>query len=46
MVYDFAVTGGGIVGLSTDRALLERYPGTQDTKWSRGIVAFQARRYP
>ncbi len=27
MVYDFAVIGGGIVGLSTARALLERCPG-------------------
>ncbi len=26
-VYDFAVIGGGIVGLSSARALLERYPG-------------------
>ena len=26
MVYDFAVVGGGIVGLSTARALLSRYP--------------------
>src|ERR671916_916898 len=25
-VYDFAVIGGGIVGLSTARALLDRYP--------------------
>ena len=27
MVFDFAIVGGGIVGLSTARSLLERYPG-------------------
>jgi L-2-hydroxyglutarate oxidase len=27
LVYDFAVIGGGIVGLSTAQALLERHPG-------------------
>ncbi len=26
-MYDFAVIGGGIVGLATAWALLERYPG-------------------
>ena len=26
-MYNFAVIGGGIVGLSSARALLERYPG-------------------
>jgi len=28
-VFDFAVIGGGIVGLSTGRALLERHPGAR-----------------
>ena len=28
-VFDFVVIGGGIVGLSTARALLERYPGAR-----------------
>jgi (S)-2-hydroxyglutarate dehydrogenase len=28
-VFDFVVIGGGIVGLSTARALLERHPGTR-----------------
>jgi L-2-hydroxyglutarate oxidase len=28
-VFDFAVIGGGIVGLSTARALLERHPGSR-----------------
>jgi L-2-hydroxyglutarate oxidase len=28
-MFDFAVIGGGIVGLSTARALLERHPGAQ-----------------
>ena len=41
MVYDFAVIGGGIVGLSTARALLERYPGAgvvvleKEAGWAR-----------
>jgi (S)-2-hydroxyglutarate dehydrogenase len=40
-VYDFAVIGGGIVGLSTARALLGRYPGAgvvvleKETGWAR-----------
>ena len=28
-MFDFAVIGGGIVGLSTARALLERHPGAR-----------------
>ena len=27
MIYDFCIIGGGIIGLATARALLERYPG-------------------
>ncbi|MDQ3637505.1 MAG: FAD-dependent oxidoreductase, partial [Actinomycetota bacterium] len=40
-MYDFAVIGGGIVGLSTARALLERYPGAgvvvleKEAGWAR-----------
>jgi len=40
-VYDFAVVGGGIVGLSTARALLDRYPGAgvvvleKEAGWAR-----------
>jgi L-2-hydroxyglutarate oxidase len=40
-VYDFAVIGGGIVGLSSARALLERYPGAgvvvleKESGWAR-----------
>jgi (S)-2-hydroxyglutarate dehydrogenase len=40
-VYDFAVIGGGIVGLSTARALLGRYPGAgvvvleKEAGWAR-----------
>jgi (S)-2-hydroxyglutarate dehydrogenase len=40
-VYDFAVIGGGIVGLSSAWALLERYPGAgvvvleKETGWAR-----------
>ena len=40
-VYDFAVIGGGIVGLSTARALLDRYPGAgvvvleKEAGWAR-----------
>jgi L-2-hydroxyglutarate oxidase len=40
-VYDFAVVGGGIVGLSMARALLERYPGAgvlvleKEAGWAR-----------
>ena len=41
MVYDFVVIGGGIVGLSTARALLERHPGAgvvvleKEAGWAR-----------
>ncbi len=41
MSYDFAVVGGGIVGLSTARALLERHPGVgvvvleKEAGWAR-----------
>jgi (S)-2-hydroxyglutarate dehydrogenase len=40
-VYDFAVIGGGIVGLSSARSLLERYPGAgvlvleKESAWAR-----------
>ena len=40
-MHDFAVIGGGIVGLSTARALLKRYPGAgvvvleKETSWAR-----------
>jgi L-2-hydroxyglutarate oxidase len=40
-VYDFAVIGGGIVGLSTAQALLKRYPGAgvvvleKEVGWAR-----------
>src|SRR5829696_1916143 len=40
-VFDFAVIGGGIVGLSSARALLERYPGAgvvvleKESGWAR-----------
>ena len=40
-MYDFAVIGGGIVGLSTARALLGRYPGAgvvvleKEASWAR-----------
>ena len=40
-MYDFAVIGGGIIGLSTARALLERYPGAdllvleKESGWAR-----------
>jgi L-2-hydroxyglutarate oxidase LhgO len=29
MTYDVAIIGGGIIGLATARALLERYPALQ-----------------
>ncbi len=41
LVYDFAVIGGGIVGLSTARVLLKRYPGAgvvvleKEAGWAR-----------
>jgi L-2-hydroxyglutarate oxidase len=41
LVYDFAVIGGGIVGLSTAQALLERHPGAgvvvleKEAGWAR-----------
>src|ERR687896_2574795 len=41
VVYDFAVIGGGIVGLSTARALLDRYPDAgvlvleKESGWAR-----------
>jgi (S)-2-hydroxyglutarate dehydrogenase len=40
-VFDFAIVGGGIVGLSTARSLLRRYPGAgvlvleKETGWAR-----------
>ncbi len=30
-MYDFAIVGGGIVGLSTGYALTKRYPGAKIT---------------
>jgi (S)-2-hydroxyglutarate dehydrogenase len=41
LVYDFVIIGGGIVGLSTARALLERHPGAgvvvleKEAGWAR-----------
>ncbi|MCA1729042.1 MAG: L-2-hydroxyglutarate oxidase [Actinobacteria bacterium] len=40
-MYDFAIIGGGIVGLSTARTLLDRYPGAEvlvlekESDWAR-----------
>jgi (S)-2-hydroxyglutarate dehydrogenase len=34
-MFDFAVIGGGIVGLSTARALLERHPGRGFWFWRK-----------
>ena len=37
MIHDFCIIGGGIVGLATARALLERHPGA-------GIVLLEKER--